>query len=235
MTKMASPDSYSSHQHISSSISIPNIFVTNPDSINMNGTIIQKWLICIYRIFIGHHKSWKGYITGSLAQSGQINFHSPRVFDFRSLDFKDSNSKFWRRWLLWPLWSFSKSPFLRFLNVTKIRNEEQETWFLAKTKLKVQNNPGNHLSDLIRSKKWTWDDLVNGPNYSRRKSSKSKLDLRIFPADSVCVNKLYAWFSVSWIQECQGINITEFLKKNFRSVRSVSTIYSITDQMSFGS
>ena len=129
---------------------------------------VQNWLICIYRIFIGHHKSWKGYITGFLAQSGQINFHSPRVFDFRYLDFKDSNSKFWRRWLLRLLWSFSKSLFLRFLNVTKIRNEELETWDLAKTKLKVQNNPGNHLNDLIRSKNGR--DLINDPNYHRRKS-----------------------------------------------------------------
>ena len=116
----------------------------------------KNWLICIHRIFIGHHKSWKGYITGSLAQSGQINFHSPRVFDFRSLDFKDSNSKFWRRWLLRLLWSFSKSPFLRFLNVTKIRNEELETWDLAKTKLKVQNNPGNHFKWPHKIQKWTW-------------------------------------------------------------------------------
>ena len=77
-------------------------------------------------------------------------------FDFRSLDFKDSNSKFWRRWLLRLLWSFSKSPFLRFLNVTKIRNEELETWDLAKTKLKVQNNPGNHFKWPHKIQKWTW-------------------------------------------------------------------------------
>ena len=150
----------------------------------------KNGLICIYRIFIGHHKSWKGYITGSLAQSGQINFHSPRVFDFRSLDFKDSNSKFWRRWLLRLLWSFSKSPFLRFLNVTKIRNEELETWDLAKTKLKVQNNPGNHFKWPHKIQKWTWPHKrtkLSSPKIIKNQNLTSEYRQLIPPEIIICM------------------------------------------------